>query len=318
MALSILRTDAAGLDTFVEAERPGIVVDLVALARALTGRDPWPALQDDGDALDAIDDPDVLALALFVRDLAIRQAAARGLAGVAVAEDDAPETTERLRENGADGGVVDIGPGVATVAFREGRRELIRRVTRAALRLAWRAARPAVRRAALRFLAGAALTAAHDAALERLTAAAVRRGLTIVRGPVAGGKSQWIRQALRAGEVLADVTPIDAALRGVVRDAAGKYPVRLSDEVLAVTHYARAALVRAAHDADVSGYVTTSDSSPEAVERLRDRGALGGVKTISANEARVRARLADPNTGRLSAACEEAIARWFGREYARA
>ena len=307
MAVKVLRaSDRAALDGYIQSERPGIVIDLVALARAVTGRDPWPAAQDD-----AIDNPDVLALASFVRALAIRQAAARGLDGVAVAEDDAPETAERLRETGADGGVVDIGPGAATAAFREGRRELIRRATRAALRLAWRAARPAVRRAALRWLAGVAITAAHDVAVERLTTAAVRRGLAIVRGPAAGGKSQWIRQTLRAGEVLADVTGLDAALRGVVRDAAGKYPIRVSDDVLGTVHYVRAALVRAAHDADVGGYVTTSDSSPAAVERLRDRGALGGVRTIDPGQAVVRARLAGAD-GVVSPACEIALSRWYG------
>ena len=312
MAVSVLRAaDRAALDGYLETERSGIVIDLVALARALTGRDPWPAVQDDDNAIDAIEDPDVLALAAFVRALAIRQATARGLDGVAVAEDDAPETTERLREHGADAGVIDIGPGVGTVAFREGRRELIRRVTRAALRLAWRAARPAVRRAALRWLAGAALAVAQDAAVERVTEAAVRRGLAIVRGPAAGGKSQFVRRALETGEVLADVTGLDVALRGVVRDAAGRFPVRLDDDVLAVTHYVKAALVRAAYEADVSGYATTSDSSPAAVERLRDRGALGGVRTIDPGESVVRARLAGPD-GVVSAACELAIGRWYG------
>ena len=111
--------------------------------------------------------------------------------------------------------------------------------------------------------------------------------------------------------MLADVTGLDAALRGVVRDPAGKYPVRASDDVLAVTHYVRAALVRAAHEADVSGYVTTSDSSPAAVERLRDRGALGGVRTIDPGAAVVRARLAGPD-GVVSDACEIALSRWYG------
>lgn len=132
----------------------------------------------------------------------------------------------------------------------------------------------------------------------------------IIRGPAGAGKSQ---RAAELGGILLDVTAIWAALSGVERDEHGRYPERtLEDPALAVALYLRAVGVRFAAEQGLDGWATTSSSSPEAVERLRDRGATGQIVTVDPGESVVRARLADPVTGILSSECDEAVKRWYG------
>ncbi len=135
----------------------------------------------------------------------------------------------------------------------------------------------------------------------------------IIRGPAGAGKSQWFQRNAEPGDLLLDVTAIWAALRGLERDASGRYPVRLaSDPGLDLALYLRAVAVRFASENGLDGWATTSNSAPEAVERLRERGAAGRVVTVDPGESVVRARLADPETGEVSGECDRAVRRWYG------
>ena len=133
--------------------------------------------------------------------------------------------------------------------------------------------------------------------------------LGILRGPAGAGKSQ----ELRPGEIRADITAIWAALMGYERDADGRYPVRADDDpALGMAHYLKATAIAYAAREGIAGWTTTSDSSPEALERLREQGATGEIRTIDPGEPEVRRRLAGPG-GIVSGDCEQAIQRWFGR-----
>lgn len=136
--------------------------------------------------------------------------------------------------------------------------------------------------------------------------------LDVVRGPAGGGKSQWIRNRLRAGMVVLDFTRIWAALSGAERGPDGKYPERTDgDPLLALVQAVKTYASREAARRGFDGFVTTSDSRPEEIDRLRDAGADGEVETIDPGLDAIRARLADPVTGRLSDECEKAIRRWY-------
>ena len=129
--------------------------------------------------------------------------------------------------------------------------------------------------------------------------------LGILRGPAGGGKSQ----ELSPGELRADLTAIWVALYGYERGPDGRYPERSDDEA-AVASYIKAAVVAFAARRGLTGWATTSSASPEAVERLREQGATGPVRTVDPGEETVRRRLAGPD-GTVSPACEQAIARWY-------
>ena len=135
----------------------------------------------------------------------------------------------------------------------------------------------------------------------------------IVRGPAGAGKSQWYEENREPGDLLFDVTALWAALRGLERDASGRYPVRLgNDPALQVALYLRAVAVRFASEQGIDGWATTSNSTATAVERLRERGATGRVITIDPGREVVAARLADPDTGEVSGECNRALRRWYG------
>ena len=130
----------------------------------------------------------------------------------------------------------------------------------------------------------------------------------ILRGPAGAGKSQ----ELEPGILRADVTALWAAVTGAQRGADGRYPVRADDDQgLEIARYLKATLISFAAKRGLSGVATTSDSSPEAVERLREQGATGPVRTVDPGESVVRRRLAGPD-GQLSGACESAVQRWYG------
>ena len=131
--------------------------------------------------------------------------------------------------------------------------------------------------------------------------------LGILRGPAGAGKSQ----ELEPGILRADLTALWAALFGYERGSDGRYPVRSADEA-ALASYLKAALVRYAAREGLTGWVTTSDSSAEAVERLREQGATGPVRTVDPGEEVVRERLAGPD-GQVSDDCNRAIDRWYRR-----
>ena len=136
--------------------------------------------------------------------------------------------------------------------------------------------------------------------------------LSIVRGPAGAGKSQVIADRLGPGEVVIDFTRLYVALAGVERGPNGTYPVRADgDPRLALTAWLQLAAIRQAAGRELSGYTTTSDSRPEAVERLQAAGAVGEVVTIDPGRDVVRARLADTVTSELSPQCSAALARWY-------
>ena len=136
--------------------------------------------------------------------------------------------------------------------------------------------------------------------------------LVIIRGPAGGGKSQVIAERQRPGEVLIDYTRIYVALAGVERGPDGRYPVREDgDPLLPLAAWLRTAAIRAAARRELDGFVTTSDSRPEEIERLRSAGANGPVETVDPGEAVVRARLADAVTGAVSGQCDLAVRRWY-------
>ena len=147
--------------------------------------------------------------------------------------------------------------------------------------------------------------------------------VNILRGPAGSGKSQWFEQNSSAGDLFLDVTTIWAALRNLERDGNGLYPVRLSREAaLTLALYLKAVGIRFAAENGINGWATTSNSSPLAVERIRERiisgggaGAVGRVVTVGENLSReeILDRLRDPATGEVSEECQKAVARWFGR-----
>ncbi len=137
--------------------------------------------------------------------------------------------------------------------------------------------------------------------------------ITILRGPAGAGKSQYLEENLQPGEITIDITPLHVALNHPVlrRGPDGKYPIRQPDDLsLNLARIAKRFLVGRAEALGVSGYVTTSDSSPEEIEKIRGWGATGRVVTVDPGEAVVRRRLAD-STGEVPDACEDSIVRWY-------
>ena len=136
--------------------------------------------------------------------------------------------------------------------------------------------------------------------------------IDIIAGPAGGGKSDYISERLRRGLVVLDFTRLFVAISGAERDAQGRYPVRESgDPLLPLAAYLQTTALRQAAARELSGFVTTSD--PEAIERLHEAGATGATVTVDPGIETIKARLADPRTGKLSAECEKAIERWYGR-----
>lgn len=134
--------------------------------------------------------------------------------------------------------------------------------------------------------------------------------LTIVRGPAGGGKSQVVAKRQQPGQVVVDLTRLHVALSGAERGPDGRYPVRTDgDPVLDLAIYVKAAATREAARRGMDGYVTTSNSEPEAVERLREQGVTGPVETVDPGEEVARRRLSV--RGRLSAECSRALRRWY-------
>ena len=150
----------------------------------------------------------------------------------------------------------------------------------------------------------------------------------LLSGPAAGGKSQLSRDLIReatAPTVQADFQSVVVALLGLERSADGSYPVR-PEWILGLAEAVRQSIVDLATAREISIVLTNSDGSPARRAALLERlgpGPGGGApeadgggaaeRIIDPGEAAVRARLTDPKTGVLSADCEKAIARWFGR-----
>ena len=142
--------------------------------------------------------------------------------------------------------------------------------------------------------------------------------LTLVEGPAGSGKSQIVNEMLASGEldVVADLTAIWAAVRGIERDDDGRYPVRTDDDpaiASGLAAYTRAVVVRRGLEQDLDVGVTTG--TPETAPRwsgvAAESGAAFSVLTVDPGRAVVTARLADAD-GVLSDECAGAIGRWYG------
>ena len=139
--------------------------------------------------------------------------------------------------------------------------------------------------------------------------------LTLLEGPAGAGKSQVAIELLQSGaiDLMADLTAIYVALKGIERGADGKYPIREnSDPVLQVANYVRSVVVRNALDSDLNVAVSTGtpNMAVKWSEVAAERGASFSVQTIDPGIETVRERLAVD--GVLSDQCESAIGRWYG------
>lgn len=141
--------------------------------------------------------------------------------------------------------------------------------------------------------------------------------LLLVQGPAGGGKSQLVAEFLESGliDLVSDITMLWVALKGVTRDADGRFPVREdSDPALDAARYLQPVLVRFALELGARVAVTTSRRNQ--VERWQTLAYSidvdFSVRTVDPGEDVVRARLADPVTGELSDPCARAIRRWYG------
>ena len=133
--------------------------------------------------------------------------------------------------------------------------------------------------------------------------------ITPVVGPAGGGKSQWIARNRQPGDLQIDHTAIWAALVGAVRGPDGRFPVReVDDPTTGLVQYLMAVAVRQATASGLSGFVTTSRRDKVA-DLERETGQRAVI--VDPGKAVVRERLADPETGELSAACQSAFARWY-------
>ena len=142
----------------------------------------------------------------------------------------------------------------------------------------------------------------------------------ILRGPAGGGKSQYFEVNREPDDLWLDMTSLWAAVKGIERDPeTGLYPVRLDDDPgLRVAAYLKSTAIAFAAREGLKGFTTTSNSSPEAVERLIELGADGGVEDVGVGftEDELHARLIDRlarKDKQLAKQCERAIGRWYKR-----
>ena len=118
--------------------------------------------------------------------------------------------------------------------------------------------------------------------------------------------------------MLADLTPIWAAVSGIERDPeTGLYPERFEhDPRLELARYSRMVIARRALDSDLDVIATTSDSSTEATDRWRVLAAQAAaaftVETLDPGREVVERRLSARTGGVLSPACSAAVGRWYG------
>ena len=138
----------------------------------------------------------------------------------------------------------------------------------------------------------------------------------LLSGPAGAGKSQIAAELARDDSgpvVLADFSSLLGSLSGASRDpATGRFPPR-DVRLLPIVEYVRRAVITAATARELRVVATNSDGDPD--RRAFLLGQLGDGATervVDPGEAVVRARLAEPE-GELSADCEQAIQRWYGR-----
>lgn len=166
----------------------------------------------------------------------------------------------------------------------------------------------------------------HDALLEGVAAVSspaysgaqieARQGaaLTLLEGPVGGGKSEVLRGLLATDsvDIVADLTPLYAALRLLERDPSGNYPERLQgDPALLTALYLKTTTARRALSEGLR--VAVSTSTPGQAEKwaaiAREFEAEFVLTTVDPGEVVVRERLGGAG---ISEECSSAVQRWFG------
>ena len=139
----------------------------------------------------------------------------------------------------------------------------------------------------------------------------------LLSGPAGAAKSALARQELEAAAgpmVAADFQAIVAALLLLQRGSDGRYPER-PDWVLPIAEYTRRGVITGAVARGLGLVVTNSDGDLDRRQFLISQMGEGATERIvDPGEAIVRARLADPFDGALSAECDAAIGRWYQRK----
>ena len=138
----------------------------------------------------------------------------------------------------------------------------------------------------------------------------------LLSGPAGAAKSALARRLIRESAELAaiaDFQAVYAALSGDLRGPDGRYPLR-DERLLPLTEYVRRAIITGAITRDIRVIATNSDGDPDRRAFLLSQLGEGSEERIvDPGRAVVAARLADPETGDLSEACDAAISRWYGR-----
>ena len=138
----------------------------------------------------------------------------------------------------------------------------------------------------------------------------------LLSGPAGAAKSALARRLLRESPELAamaDFQAVYAALTGDLRGPDGRYPLR-DERLLPLTEYVRRAILTGALARDIAVIATNSDGDPDRRAFLLGQLGEGATeRVVDPARAVVAARLADPETGQLSAECEAAIDRWYLR-----
>ena len=140
----------------------------------------------------------------------------------------------------------------------------------------------------------------------------------LISGPAGAGKSEIARQELERrrleGEpaIAADFQALYAALSLQERGTNGRYPLRQAD-LLPMAEYARRAVMTGAAGAGIDVVATNSDGDINRRRRLlAELGEGATERVVDPGRDAVAARLSDAS-GNLSAECEAAIGRWYGR-----
>jgi hypothetical protein len=125
--------------------------------------------------------------------------------------------------------------------------------------------------------------------------------LYVVTGPPAAGKTTWVRERARHGDVVVDLDAIASAL------TPGGDGHRHPHAVLRCAQRARRAAIDEAlrHTADVDVYVVHTQPSAKALARYSEHGAH--VVTIDPGRAVVEARVAEDRP----APTQAVVARWY-------
>jgi hypothetical protein len=124
--------------------------------------------------------------------------------------------------------------------------------------------------------------------------------LTVVVGPPAGGKSTWVLERAKPGDVVIDFDRMAVALSGQGGDS-HDHPAA----VAAVTRAARTAAIEAAikHSGDVDVYLIHSSPGAQRMAQYREMGAQ--VVTIDPGRDVVRGRCKTERPRRMFAVIDE-------------